>query len=275
MGEWWRQLKGRPFYWVLDGSHPPAVLFMLRYVIERPPNAPVLRSAQLALQESSKVGALKARLGQEAEALWVLRLLAELGGGGVDMAVAEALDQALDCPVPASEPYTDSLLLHIALAFGFHQDERVQQRLEWLLRQLEAGPPGESPQAQADWLCLLAMALAELPAARRDAASVAQLEAALATLDPAQLPRYQRYAFPTFVQPDALILARSALRLGMEGAWLAPWVEQVVAAQDDQGLWHLEAAPATPGDIYWEVVGQPSRWISAQALYILRAFYGE
>ncbi len=71
------------------------------------------------------------------------------------------------------------------------------------------------------------------------------------------------------------MLAQAALRLNIAGKWLQPWIERIENAQDERGLWHLDRALATPASIAWEAEGEPSRWISAKAMYVLRAFYGE
>lgn len=288
MNEWWRHLTGRPFYWVLDSTHPAADLFVLRHVVERPACAPGLRAARLALAESSQVARLRAHLDgaggglwspRYGATLWALRLLAELGVPGNDEGVAEALDRVLDQP-PGPEEESEPLnlaaiVLHTAMAFGFHDDERVRAgvaRVQGLLRTDALPVPGE---ARADWLVQMAMALAEQPEAERDGATLALLQTQLERLDPATLERYACYTFPTFDRPDDLTLARSALRLGLGGAWLVPWVQRIEAAQDERGLWRLQRALPTPGGVRWEDEGAPSRWVSAQAMYVLRAFYGE
>ncbi len=240
---------------------------MLRHVVGRPESARVLRAARLALQESPEVLALKEGLARGEDALWTLRLLAEVGVAGDDERLAESLDRLLD-----EETTSPAILLHIVLAFGFQEDARVQHLLHAAQARLR-GPA--SADKQADWLTLVAMALAEQPAVYRDTEIAHLLGQQLQCLSLDELPRYHQYTFPTFDQPDALILARSALRLGLVGAWLEPWIERIVAAQDEQGMWHLDGTLPTPGTIHWEEAGQPSRWVTGQALYILREFYGE
>jgi hypothetical protein len=168
-----------------------------------------------------------------------------------------------------------AIVLHTALAFGFHEDERVQAgvaRIEEVLRQ---DGLSLAEEARADWLVQAAMAFAERPEGERDGGVLGLLTEQLKRFDPARLDRYARYDFPTFDRPNDLMLARSALRLGIEGEWLRPWVERIEGAQDEQGLWRLQQVHPLAGDVRWETEGEPSRWISAQALYVLRAFYGE
>lgn len=272
--QWWRYLKGRPFYWVLDGNDPAASYYMLRYVVERPDEARAVQAARLALQESAAVASLKARLkGGNREwdreylsPLWALRLLAEWGHPGDDETIATALDAALE-DATDSHPYASPLLLYTALAFGFTEDERVHALLDKVLGDLEREAP---PFPDAVRVTLTAMGFAALPVAERSATHLSRLEARLASLQPDRLPAFATYAYPTYDTPDGLTLAESALRLGLRGAWLEAWVAQIVAAQDEQGYWrathvHLQSVPPH----------RPNRWISAKALYVLRSYYGE
>ncbi|MDQ4076736.1 MAG: hypothetical protein M3220_10900 [Chloroflexota bacterium] len=289
MSEWWRHLRGKPFYWVLDGSNPAADLFMLRYVLERPEQARALRAAQLRLRESPEVEALKEQLAMEGglwapryhTSLWVLRLLAELDVPGDDERIAEALDRVLDqgedVEGVSSPINANAIVVHMAAVFGFHRDGRVQARLARLEERLEACDLPDQADAAVDWLTQSAMALAALPEEARDAATVERLAHRLEALDPAPIQRYRQYGFPTFDRPDDLTLARSALLLNVGRAWLEPWVRYIEGAQDEQGLWRMQRYLPTPGAVRWEdeEEGEPSRWLSAQALYILRAYYGE
>jgi hypothetical protein len=275
MTEWWRYLKGRPFYWVLDGSDPAAAYYMLRYVVERPDSARAVQAARLALQESPAVAHLKARLIPEgipewnadySGPLWALRLLAEWGHPGDDEAIATCLDWALDHDTP-THPHAALLLLHTALAFGFSEDDRVKSRLHHVLATLQEEDPSELSAVE---VVLAAMALATLPVAEIPKQARTSLESRFAHLDPTALPAFAAYAYPTFGTPDGLTLAESALRLEFTGAWLERWVEQIVAAQDEGGLWRAARVylpDASPNE--------PNRWLSAKALYVLRSYYGE
>lgn len=286
--QWWRHLKGRPFYWALDGTHAGADLFMLRHVVERPKHSRSLAAARLALEESAQVEGLKRLLEQKSGTLWapryrtplwILRMLAELGLSGNDERIAEALDSLLtqeaDEEVEGAPVNLNAIMLHIALAFGFGDDERVQIRLSQLQKELaEEELPSEAIPL-ADWLTQAAFALAQQPAHERDPITLKHLRDHLSQLAPTALTRYKRYTFPTFDHPDDLVLAQAALKLNIEGEWLRPWVDRIENAQDERGLWWLNHALPTPNHIAWEQENAPSRWISAKALYVLRAFYGE
>lgn len=286
--QWWRHLKGRPFYWALDGTHAGADLFMLRHVVERPKRSRSLAAARLALEESIQVEGLKRLLEQKNDTgwtprygtpLWILRMLAELGVSGNDERIAEALDCLLEQEVgkeaQGAPVNLNGIVLHIAFAFGFGDDERVQMRLSQLQKELtEEDLPSETVLL-ADWLTQAAFALAQQAAHERDGMTLKRLRDHLSQLTPIRLTRYKRYTFPTFDHPDDLLLAQAALKLNIAGEWLRPWVERIENAQDERGLWWLNHALPTPNHIAWEQENAPSRWISAKALYVLRAFYGE
>lgn len=276
MAQWWSYLKGRPFYWVLDGSDPAASYYMLRYVVERPDSARAVQAARLALQESPRVMALKATLIPDGKPqwtadysgpLWALRLLAEWGHPGDDETIATCLDWALDYSEQDSHPYASWLFLHLGLAYGFSEDERVQSLLRYALTTLQSEARF---MLNAEATTLLGMALATIPSTDLPNESLKGLESLLATFTPATLPKFAEYASPTFDTPDGLTLAESALRLGLHREWLEPWVAQIITAQNEQGLWQAQQV-----HLINEVPDAPNRWISAKALYVLRSYYGE
>jgi hypothetical protein len=272
--EWWRYLKGRPFYWVLDGSDPAASYYMLRYVVERPDSARAVQAARLALQESATVTALKAKLKPEGQArwtedysgpLWALRLLAEWGHPGDNETIATCLDWALETNRTDPHPDAPLLLLHAALAFGFTEDERVALLIEHTLAGIES-----KTYIKAESITLLAIAFAASAENLLLSSALHLLESLLSDLAPTGLPHFADYTYPTFDRPDGITLAESAIRLGLRGEWLEPWIQQIVAAQDEEGYWrasrvHLPGATAD----------SPNRWVSAKAMYVLRSFYGE
>ncbi|MGH7482518.1 MAG: hypothetical protein ACRELV_10210, partial [Longimicrobiales bacterium] len=208
-----------------------------------------------------------------------LRLLAELEASGADERIATALDRALDSQ-PHGEPEPVNLaamLVHIAGAFGFHDDPRVRAKLARIEERLAEQTRSATKDDVADWLVQAAMALAALPESLRDPSALDTLARRLASLDPPSVQRYRRYSFPTFDRPDDITLARSALRLGIQGEWLQPWIDYIESSQDEEGRWRIGRLLPLPGAVPWpdEKEGTPSRWITAQVLYILRAFYGE
>ncbi|MCB0078065.1 MAG: hypothetical protein KDD73_11685 [Anaerolineales bacterium] len=273
MTEWWRQLRGRPFYWALDGTHPAADLVMLASVIERPDDARPVRAAQLALREAAPVTAQVARLADDvptwqryAGKAWRLRGLAELGVEGDDERIAEALDAVLDTALPPDNALSLPLLAHVGAALGFADEGRVQRLFAAM---------GDEMSDEPRWLGLALQAVAAHPApdvALRDA-----LSQRMASLSPEALPHAAQFGVPNYDQPDALSVARAALQAGLRAPWLAAWVDVVLHAQDEAGLWRMARQRPTPDLPPWpeEAEGRPSRLITARALYVLRAWFGE
>ncbi len=282
--QWWRHLKGRPFYWAVDGTHPGADLFVLRHVMGRPKRSRGLRAAQLALQISPQVQTLIARLQDKSllhwhrydGIIWILSALVELGVNGHDECIAETVDSVLEkCFDETIMPlHTNAIVLYIALGFGFADDKRVQARLHQLEHEVNSYSH-ELTNEEIDGLILAAMALAEIPILERNTKTIAQLKKHLMGIEPEKRLDYQTYRFPIWDKPDELTLAQTALRLNIAGEWLQPWMNRIEQAQDEQGLWHLNRALPIANEIMWEDENQPSRWISAKAMYTLRAFYGE
>lgn len=291
MSAWWHHLIGQPFYWALDGTHPAADLLMLHEVVERPRHAPGLRAARLALREWPPVRRLVAGLEEGwrdgpagllvpryRAPLWRLRLLAELGVPGDELALAEATDRLLDTPLDSAQAINlEAIVLSIPLAFGYGGDPRVRRRLDRLAQATLAGGWPADPGAQTDWL---AQTVATLGSAVRvgqaDARALERAAEALLAIPPSDLgPRWHQFGFPTFDRPDLLFASRHLLLAGFRAERLRPWIEVVAAQQDTAGRWRLRRSLQQESDLAIEAPGEPSRWITAQALYVLRAFYGE
>lgn len=269
---WWRHLVGRPFYWALDGSHPAASLLMLTEVLERPPTAPAVAAARLALREWLPVeAAIAALAAQDGWPLaWRLRALGELGISGDDERIAEATDRLLDSlPPPQGLPNENAIMLSVPLALGYHDDDRVAARLATLVQLVSAG---EWLRHQpAPWLAQALIALALAPAT--PAVGSARQQAAAALLAQAGGDDDRLLGAPVGPTPDLLATTRALMRCGVTDGRLAPWVAAVETRQLAGGGWVLDTVG--PGDLGVERPGEPSRWLTAQAIAILRPFYGE
>lgn len=291
MSAWWSHLRGRPFYWVLDGANPAASLLMLQEVVERPGNAPGLKEARLALREWQPVRRLIASLdegwGDTAAALlfpryrtplWRLRLLAELGVPGDEEAVAVATDRLLDAAMDEAHVVNlNAIVLSIPLTFGYSDDQRVKQRLDRLVGEVNAGSWPSAPSVRADWL---AQAVATLGLALRaglvNPFVCERAATALIALDPLELDqRWSQPGFPIFDQPDLLFAVRHLLQSGARDERIRPWVEAIEAWQENEGGWRAKRSLQQETDVLLEDERGPSRWLTAQGLYVLRAYYGE
>lgn len=300
---WWKQLRGKPFYHLFDDRHPPARLFMLERMISREKGTPSQAEAELALREWGVVRHLcrvQDRDGwwghpemlwtpRYTATLWRLRLLAEFGVPGDDEQIATGVDYLLEhAPPPDEDPTAamadtteppinlNAIVTYVPLAFRFHRDERVRHRLAVLTTAIHGGALPEESGARVDWLAQAAATLAHVPAL--DPTTVTRLADALLAFRPDDLPeRWRRFGAPVFDRPDLLFATRALVELGVRDERLGPWVEVIVDKQhdDEKGGLSLEVDRYTPAELGIEQEGAFSNWLTAQALYVMREWYGE
>lgn len=290
---WWKHLRGRPFYHPLDDKHPAARVFMLRRLIGRKRPSRVLREAQNALCAWPWARGIIARLPDDTTPrpnapiweprytapLWQLRLLAEFEMRCYDEHLAAATDWLLtyapppDAPTDGAPPNLNAIVLSIPLAFGFESDERVQTRLAHLHDNVRRHAWPSSPDARAHWLAQAAYVLTWQANPPRDVVDEV-VEALLSLETPAE---WAHFGAPIFDQPDLLFATRLLLELGVRDNRLAHWIAQVEAAQqdDERAGWHLAISRYDDANAPLEQQGTFSRWLTAQAIYILQAWYGD
>ncbi|MDQ7029261.1 MAG: hypothetical protein Q9O62_05500 [Ardenticatenia bacterium] len=298
---WWQHLRGKPFYHLLSKEHPAAWAFTLQHVMTRPRRTPTMAEANLALRQWPLVRRVLDKMHPEGwwerpdtlwsprytSTLWRLRLLAEFHVPGTDERIATATDRLLNLTTPTladelirGETETipinvDAIITFIPLAFGFVQDGRVQQRVRALQAAILRGLWPGDVNTQADWLAQAAATLALAP--RPNPIAVARLADALLDRPLHTLPeRWLRFGAPTFDRPDLLFAARALLQLGVRDSRLQTWVEFIVAKQrhNGRGGLTLERSLHEAADFPAEAAGQFSRWLTAQALFIMAEWYG-
>ncbi len=298
---WWHYLRGRPFYHLFSREHPAAWVFALKYIMTRQRRTPTMAEAELALREWSLVKHVLQEMHPDGwwerpdalwtprytSTLWRLRLLAEFGMPGDDERIATATDRLLEMTTPTiadelvqsdtEEVPTnlDAIITFIPLAFGYTQDDRVQRRVRALQVELIRGHfPSELPK-RADWLAQAAAALALAPNPNREAVNV--LANALLDVPLEALPeRWLLFGAPTFDQPDVLFTTRALVQLGVRDSRLQSWVDYIVSKQQpgERGGLLLERTLYEAAGFPAETVDRFSRWLTAQALYILTEWYG-
>ncbi len=299
---WWHHLRGRPFYYLFSKDHPAAWVFALRYIMTRPRRTPTMAEAELALREWSLVRRVLQEMHPDGwwgqpdalwtprytSTLWRLRLLAELGVRGDDERIATATDRLLELTTPTivdelvqsdtedAPVNLDAIITHIPLAFGYTQDDRVQRRVRALQMTLLRGRFLPALPQRADWLAQAAATLALVP--RPNPAAVQALANALLEMPLDALPdRWFRFGAPTFDQPDLLFATRALVQLGIRDRRLQPWVDYIVSKQHpgEQGGIVLERSLYEAADFPAESAGRFSRWLTAQALFIMSEWYGD
>lgn len=290
MKEWWHHLRGDPVPWLLAGDDPSLLYFFLVDVMERPPAAPAVRHARQAIAHSPVVRAILADQHPDgwwgspwdptqpryAGTVWRLILLAELGASGQDFRIAAASQRLLDLGWESWDgPQVAALVVRSLVSLGYCDDPQVQAALEGLV----AGASDDDTDQDAWGAVPVLWALAAVPPARRTSAQEALIARAaerflaqdFTDLDPAR----EVLAFPPFGPPDLLLGLRAMVALGCgRDPRLAPLVERLVAWQDSQGRWPLDRGFSDGLVLPLEVTGQPSRWVTLNALHTLDRVYG-
>jgi len=125
-------------------------------------------------------------------------------------------------------------------------------------------------------------ALAEVPVERRTPAVQQAIEAGVEFLllhhvykrshklpQPAKAA-WLEFGFPWMWNTDALELALILVRLGCRDHRMQDVVDLIVSKQDDQGRWILEHSFNGRTLVSIEQEGQPSRWVTLNALRVLK-----
>jgi len=235
---------------------------------------------------------------------WSLIILAELGADRSDPRVARAAELMLD---RFGDPADDNLggeqsevcftgnCVRMMHRLGYGDDPRVVRATEWLVTAQKADGgwhcwPSESGTLAA-WEALAA--LAAVPEPRRspeirralDRGVEFYLERGLMRDDEGTYPPWLRIHYPRHYYYDVLIGLDILTALGRgRDPRILPALAWLEAKRSPDGTWPLEALQPDldPSDDYFdhqrtpyypvglELVGRPSRWITAEALCVLR-----
>ncbi len=179
---------------------------------------------------------------------------------------------------------------------GLADDPRVRRGVDWLTAYQRFDTDGPAPQGwpylrEPCWgrhTCHMGVvkalkALAVLPAPSRTPAVERRIADGCEYLlrhhvhkrchDTAQVarPGWLRLGFPLMYQTDALEMLRVLTSLGVHDDRMAEAVDLVVAKADDDGRLTLEQTFNDRFRVRIEVKGKPSRWLTLEALRMLRA----
>ena len=183
------------------------------------------------------------------------------------------------------------------LRLGYLGDQRVEHGVEWLTRFLrfddgDSSPPRDWPYARWEMCygrhaCFMGVvkglkALAEIPVGRRPAAVRRTIDAGVEFLlrhhvyqrshDLRQVakPGWTRFGFPRMYQTDALEIALLLVGLGCRDERLQPAIELVRSRRRPDSRWVLQDTMNGKFQVDIERKGQPSKWITLNALCVLR-----
>jgi hypothetical protein len=237
--------------------------------------------------------------------VWQLILLADLGVDREDERVQRGCEQVLTgslrsngdftafnflglkIPSPVPNTCLPGSLIRTLLRFGYDGDQRVGQAMERLAERCR----------DTEWICLptkpnpclwgVVKALSAFAELLADARSSAVKEAISAG---AELflsfrfadegngrtltdPNWRRFGFPLYYQSDLLEALGVLTRLGYgRDERLQTLLPLILAKQDEQGRWLLEHDGNWRGQglVTIETVGQPSKWVTLNALRVLK-----
>lgn len=87
-------------------------------------------------------------------------------------------------------------------------------------------------------------------------------------------PGWRKFGFPLMYQTDILEILGILAGLGIQDARMQEAVDLLVSKQDEHGKWAMENTFNGHVQIDIEQKGEPSKWITLNALRILKRYYG-
>lgn len=187
------------------------------------------------------------------------------------------------------------------IRFGYLRDPRVQRGIAWItdFQRFDDGvddPPQGWPYDNYEmcWgrhICHMGVvkvlkALSEIPPAARSAQVRRTLEEGKEfmlkhhvfkrshNLAQVSKPGWRRFGFPLMWQTDVLEILGILTRLGCRDERMQEAVDLVESKQDDSGRWKLADNFNGRFQVDIEAKGEPSKWITLNALRVLKRYYG-
>jgi hypothetical protein len=336
MATWLSALRDDPLPWLLEEGTPAVRHLTLRYLLDRPADDPEMRGAGAAAMQADPIAAILAA--QHPEGYWVkpgpgyapkyrgtvwqVIFLDQLGAAPADPRVRAACAYILDHsqathggfaasggdnlgpPPPSAMIHClNGNLLRALLGFGWYDDPRVQQSLDWQARAItgeepiryyRSGTSGPIFRCAANdhlpcaWGAIKALlALARVPADRRTPPIERAIEAGVAFLfshEPtvADYPAgwgntrpsgsWFKLGFPSGYVADVLQNIEALCELGLAGdRRLQTARDWLLTKQNQDGRWKNEYAYHGKTWVDFERQGQPSKWVTLRACRVLRA----
>jgi hypothetical protein len=184
---------------------------------------------------------------------------------------------------------------------GYEKDKRVRNGIAWLAEYLRFDDGETRPPA--DWrykrfeacygrhTCFMTVvkglkALADVPESERSAAVKRCIGNGVEFLlkhhvyksshDPTKVakPGWTRFGFPKMWQTDVLEILLILTRLGIRDSRMQEAIDLVISRQDEQGRWLLQDTFNDRFQVRIEVKGKPSKWVTLNALTVLKRLYG-
>jgi len=191
-------------------------------------------------------------------------------------------------------------LVYSLIKLGYLKDERVQNSIKWITsyQRFDDGikdPPKGWPYERLGicWgkhSCHMGVvkalkALAEIPINQRNKEVKNTIEEGVEyllkhhiykrshDLGRVSKPRWLRFGFPLMYQTDVLEILGILTRLGYHDERMQEAIDLLISKQDNQGKWKLESTFNGRFQTNIEQKGKPSKWITLNALKVLKNFY--
>lgn len=187
------------------------------------------------------------------------------------------------------------------IRFGYLDDPRVQRSISWVTTHQRFDDA--IPEAPKGWpydkyeicwgkhTCHMAAvkalkALSEIPGDKRTQSVQRTLEEGVEyilkhhvykrshDLTRVSKPGWQRFSFPLMYQTDVLEILGILSKIGCRDKRMQEAVDLVVSKQDASGRWKLDNTFNGRFQIDIEEKGKPSKWITLNALRVLKMYYG-
>jgi hypothetical protein len=191
-------------------------------------------------------------------------------------------------------------LVYSLIKLGYLKDERVQNSINWITtyQRFDDGikdTPKDWPYER--WVicwgkhsCHMGVvkalkALAEIPFNQRNKKAKNTIEEGAEyllkhhiykrshDLSRVSKPGWLRFGFPLMYQTDVLEILGILTRLGYHDERMLEAIDLLISKQDDQGKWKLRSTFNGRFQTNIEQKGKPSKWITLNALRVLKNFY--
>jgi len=190
-------------------------------------------------------------------------------------------------------------MVYSLLRFDLLEDERIQHTIEWIAKyqrfddglaeRVKGWPYDRYVSCWGKHSCHMGIikalkALAEIPVEKRssDLKNVIDrgVEYVLAhhiykrshDLSKVSKPSWLRFGFPKMWQTDVLEILQILTKLGIKDERMQEAIDLVVSKQNDEGKWLLENTFNGRFQVSIERKGKPSKWITLNALRVLKKF---
>jgi hypothetical protein len=327
---WKSLLKSDPIDWLLEINNPSVRYFTLKDILSRAKGNPDLKDAHRNIMISGIVPAILAKQNENGSwgvpedfyvrakykgTVWNIILLAELGADGNDERIRKTAEFILSISQDKQSggfayqggyeggyhskviPCLTGNMVFSLIRFGYIDDPRVQQGIEWISKyqrfddEIETAPKGwpydKFKNCYGKHTCHMGAvkalkALAEIPANKRTKAVKNTINQGAEYLlkhnvykrshDLSQVikPFWLRFGFPLMWNTDAMEILGILIKLGYHDDRMRDAIELMISKQDEQSRWKMEKSYNNRLLVGFEKDGKPSKWLTLNALRVLK-----